>query len=188
MQNVLPKLGTWILDLWNSQTCIIRFELIGSSNLKNKIKGNASRQLALGNSPLLNWLVSEHPRIPRGGQSGREKRRNERFQALRQKSPWVLTLTGPFPNGQVNAGYWLGTKNALYYCAQSVNSISWVLFVSSYTTAIDSITACLHQRNARSQFDINTTFQNTVYTKTKDAFPCSLSLQQVFTLTSITRS
>ena len=37
----------------------MRFELIGSSNLSNKIKGNASRQLALGNSPLLDWLLSE---------------------------------------------------------------------------------------------------------------------------------
>ena len=37
----------------------MRFELIGSSNLNNKIKGNASRELALGNSPLLHWLVSE---------------------------------------------------------------------------------------------------------------------------------
>ena len=52
----------------------------------------------------------------------------------RRKSPWVPTLIGPFPHGQVNAGSWLGTKNALYYCAQSRNSISWVLFVSSYTT------------------------------------------------------
>ena len=37
----------------------MRFELIGSSNLKNKIKGNASRELALDNSPLLHWPVSE---------------------------------------------------------------------------------------------------------------------------------
>ena len=50
-----------------------------------------------------------------------------------RKSPWVSTLTGPFPNGQKNAGSWLGTKNALYYCAQSANSFSWVLFASSYT-------------------------------------------------------
>ena len=28
-----------------------------------------------------------------------------------RKSPWVPTLTGPFPNGQENAGSWLGTKN-----------------------------------------------------------------------------
>ena len=37
-------------------------------------------------------------------------------------SPWVPTLTGPFPNGQANAGSRLGTKNALYYFAQSANS------------------------------------------------------------------
>ena len=54
----------------------------------------------------------------------------------RRKRPWVPTLTGPFPNGQANAVSWLGTKNALNYCAQSANSFSWVLFVSSYTTAI----------------------------------------------------
>ena len=27
-----------------------------------------------------------------------------------RKSPWVPTFTGPFPNGQENAGSWLGTK------------------------------------------------------------------------------
>ena len=53
----------------------------------------------------------------------------------RRKSPWVPILTGPFPNSQANAGSWLGTKNALYYCAQSANSISRVLFVNSYTSA-----------------------------------------------------
>ena len=53
-----------------------------------------------------------------------------------RKSPWVPTLTELFPKIQADAGSWLGTKNALYYCAQSANSFSWVLFVSSYTTAI----------------------------------------------------
>ena len=53
-------------------------------------------------------------------------------------SPWVLTLTGPFPNGQANAGCSLGTKKGCNNCAQSANSFSWVLFVSSYTTAIIS--------------------------------------------------
>ena len=52
------------------------------------------------------------------------------------KSPWVPTLIKLFPKIQADAGSWLGTKNALYYCAQSANSFSWVLFVSSYTTAI----------------------------------------------------
>ena len=55
-----------------------------------------------------------------------------------RKSPQVPTLTELFPKIQVDAGSWLGTKNALYYCAQSANSFSWVLFVSSYTTAIVS--------------------------------------------------
>ena len=55
-----------------------------------------------------------------------------------RKSPWLPTLAGPFRNGQANAGSWLGTKNALYYCAQSADSISWVLFLRSYTTAIVS--------------------------------------------------
>ena len=42
IQNNLPKLGTWILDLWNPH--IMRFELIGSRNLHIKIKSNVSRQ------------------------------------------------------------------------------------------------------------------------------------------------
>ena len=94
-----------------------------------------------------------------------------------RKSPLVPTLTGPFPRGQANAGSWLGTKNVLHYCAQSANSFSWVLFVSSYTTAIDSITACLAHapkkctQSGNFQFDINSPVQNTVYPKTKDAFP-----------------
>ena len=45
IQNNLPKLGTWILDLWNPH--IMKFELIGSRNLHNKIKGNVSRQRAV---------------------------------------------------------------------------------------------------------------------------------------------
>ena len=55
-----------------------------------------------------------------------------------QKSPWVPTPTELFPKIQADDASWLGTKNALYYCAQSANSFSWVLFVSSYTTAIVS--------------------------------------------------
>ena len=54
------------------------------------------------------------------------------------KSPWVPTLTELFPKIRAHAGSLLGTKNTLYYCAQSANSFSWVLFVSSYTTAIVS--------------------------------------------------
>ena len=67
-----------------------------------------------------------------GRSVGREKRRDESFQAQAEKSLGTISI------GQANAGSWLGTKNALYYCAQSANSISWVLFVSSYKTAIIS--------------------------------------------------
>ena len=40
IQNDLPKLaiGTWIIDFWNPH--IMKFELIGSSNLYNKIKAH----------------------------------------------------------------------------------------------------------------------------------------------------
>ena len=77
----------------------------------------------------------------------------------------------------MSAGSWLGTKNALYYCAQSVNSISSVLLMSLYTAATDSITAFLAhapkkcRQSGNFQFDINSPFQNTLYPKTKDAFP-----------------
>ena len=77
-----------------------------------------------------------------------------------RKSPWVPTLTELFPKIQADAGSWLGSKNALYYCAQSANSFSSVLFVSSYTTAIVSITACVahapkkYMQSGNFQFDI----------------------------------
>ena len=71
----------------------------------------------------------------------------------RRKNAWVPTLTELFPKIQADAGSWLGTKNALYYCAQSANSFSSVLFVSSYTTAIvrSRLVWVMHQRNAHSQ-------------------------------------
>ena len=37
-------------------------------------------------------------------------------------------------------------KNALYYCAQSANSSSWVLFVSSFTTAISSLIVVVYEQ------------------------------------------
>ena len=41
-----------------------------------------------------------------------------------RKSPWVPTLTELFPKIQADSGSLLGTKNALYYCAQLANSFS----------------------------------------------------------------
>ena len=48
-------------------------------------------------------LTDAHPRRPRGSQSGREKRRDESFQ-VQAKSPWVPTVTEPFPKIQADAG------------------------------------------------------------------------------------
>ena len=70
----------------------------------------------------------------------------------RRRSPWVTTLTAPFPNGQANAGSWLGTKTALYYCAAS----SEQRLLSSFRAFVH-VRYCLtilvrfvHQRNSRS--------------------------------------
>ena len=78
-------------------------------------------------------ILGDPGAVSRVGRKGRTK-----VFKYGRKSPWVPTLTELFPKIQADAGSWLGTKNALYYCAQSANSFSWVLFVSSYTTAIVS--------------------------------------------------
>ena len=89
--------------------------------------------------PVWNLTLSSycHPRRPRGSQSGREKRKDESFQ-VRAKEPLSTDSRRTISKIQAHTGSWLGTKNALYYCAQSANSLSWVLFVSSYKTAIVS--------------------------------------------------
>ena len=79
----------------------------------------------------------QHPRRPRGRQSGREKRLNERFQ-VRAKEPLGTDSRRAISTNSSGCRLLIGHKNALYYCAQSANSFSWVLFVSSYTTAIVS--------------------------------------------------
>ena len=85
--------------------------------------------------------LDPHPRRPRGSQSGREKRRDERFQ-VRAKEP-LGTDSHRTISKNSSRRRLLIVPNALYYCIQSANSSYWVLFVSSYTTAIVSITACL---------------------------------------------
>ena len=131
-------------------------------------------------------ILGDPGAVSRAGRKGATK-----VFKYRRKSPWVPTLTGPFPNGQANASSWLGTKNALYYCAQSANSSSWVLFVSSYKTAIDWITACLAHapkkctQSGNFQFDRKSPNDFKIlsarFSKNR-----SLSLQQVFTLASVT--
>ena len=77
------------------------------------------------------YIVGDPGAVSRVGRKGGTK-----VFKYRRKSPWVPTLIELFPKIQADAGSWLGTKNALYYYAQSANSFFWVFFVSSYTTAI----------------------------------------------------
>ena len=70
-----------------------------------------------------------------------------------RKSPWVPTLTRPFPKIQADTSSWLGTKNALYDCAQSGNT-SPEFFSCVRTRRLLSrsrLVWLVHQRNARSQ-------------------------------------
>ena len=101
---------------------------------------------------MLQTILGDPGAVSRAGRKGATKV----FKHGR-KSPWVPTLTGPFPKGQANAGSrWLGTKNALYYCAQWPNSFSWVVFVSSYMTAIRELKQqrrwLLQKRHLKSEF------------------------------------
>ena len=57
-----------------------------------------------------------------------------KFSGTGKRAPGYRLSPNLCPKIQADAGSWLGTKNALY-CAQSAKSFSWVLFVSSYTTA-----------------------------------------------------
>ena len=81
----------------------------------NKLEGNLTN------------ILGDPGAVSRAGRKGATK-----VFKHRRKSPWVPTLTGLFPNGQANAGSWLGTENALYYCVQSANSFSWVLYPPWY--------------------------------------------------------
>ena len=79
---------------------------------------------------LLEWWRNDfHPRRPREKLVGR-KGRTKVFKYGR-KSPWVPTLIELFPKIQADAGSYY-----YYYCAQSANSFSWVIFMSSYATPI----------------------------------------------------
>ena len=94
-----------------------------------------------------------------GSQLGREKRQNENFQ-VKAEEPLGTDSHRTISKNSSGCRLLIGHKNALYYCAQSANSFSWVLFVSSYTTAIVSITACLAHapkkctQSGNFQFDI----------------------------------
>ena len=86
-------------------------------------------------SPAL--FLTTDPRRPRGSQSGREKRSDESSQAQAEK-PLGTDCHQTISEQSSECWLLIGHKNVLYYCAQSANSISWVLFVCSYAMAIVS--------------------------------------------------
>ena len=66
------------------------------------------------------------------GQSvGSGEKAGRKFSSMGKRAHGYRLSPNYFQKIQSDAGSWLGTKNALYYCAQSANSFSWVLFVSS---------------------------------------------------------
>ena len=121
-------------------------------------------------------LTYPHPRRPRGSQSHREKRSDESFQAQAEKP---LGTDSQRTTSKRSRECWLliGHKKCFVLLSPIGEQHLLSSFVSSYTTAIDSITACLAHAPKKCtlsgdfQFDINSPFQNTVYPKTKDAFP-----------------
>ena len=95
----------------------------------HRCRGRSSLPGGSTREPVCEACESEsgHPRRPRGNQSGRGKRRDESFQAQAEKP---LGTDSHRTISKRSSECWLliGHKNALYYCAQSANSISWVLF------------------------------------------------------------
>ena len=102
-----------------------------------EIQADTGSWLGTKNALYYRAQSANHPRKHRGSQSGLEKRRNSSFQ-VRAKESLGTDSHQTISKIQADAGSWLGKKNALCHCAQSANSFSWVLFVSSYTTAIAS--------------------------------------------------
>ena len=77
----------------------------------------------------------------------------------RRKSPWVPTLTGPFPDGQANTGSWLGTKMLCIIVPNrrtvSPEFFSWVRtrrLLSCHTCPVRSPSLCVQGKLLFSTF------------------------------------
>ena len=106
-------------------------------------------------------LHREHPRRPRGSQSGREKRQDESFQ-VRKKETLGTDSHRTISKNSSRCRFLIGHKKLLL-CIIVPNRRTVppeFFFVSSYTTAIVSITACLAHapkkcmQSGNFQFDI----------------------------------
>ena len=105
---------------------------------------------SLGNTVISHAFAYSHPRRPSCTQSGWERRRDESFQ-VRAKEPLGTYSHRTISKIQAGAASWLGTKNSLYYCAQSANSFSRVFFswvrtiwlLSCHTCPVRSPSLCV---------------------------------------------
>ena len=94
--------------------------------------------------------IIDHPRIPRGSQSGQEKMRDESFQ-VRAEEPLGTDSHRTISKNSSGCRLLIGHKKCFVLLCPIGEHIFWVPFVCSYTTAVDSITACL---SGNFQFDI----------------------------------
>ena len=91
----------------------------------------------MGENPSLNHHDTCTPSSETQGQSvGGGRNSTKKVFKNGRRSPWVPSLTGPFPNGFANPGSRLGRKKPLYYSAQSASSNSRITFVCSYTAIV----------------------------------------------------
>ena len=79
------------------------------------------------------YRETKHPRRPSGESVGSGEKARQAFSGKGGRALGYRPLRNHFQTVKL-----VGHKNALYYCAQSLNSISWVLFVCSYTPVIVS--------------------------------------------------
>ena len=86
---------------------------------------------------LIRSTTSDHPRRPRGSQLSREKRRDESFQAWAEE-PLGTDSHRTISKRSRECWFPIGHKKCFVSSAQSANSFSWILFVSSYTKVIIS--------------------------------------------------
>ena len=77
--------------------------------------------------------VKPIPRDP--GAVGLEEKARRKFQTRAEK-PLGTDSYRSISKRSSESWLFTGHKNALYYCAQSANSITWILFVCSYKTAL----------------------------------------------------
>ena len=158
----------WIRHMWWYEAYFVTNYVIMTSKWRNSWRNTRYRPHIL-NSKNCNFVFMQiclfsvattfivfafrvFPLRPRGSQWGRVKRRDESFQVW-AKEPLGTDSHRTISKIPVDAGSWLGTKNALYYCAQSANT--YPEFFSCVRTRLllfrSRLVWLMHQRNARSQ-------------------------------------